>query len=323
MKKNPLLRKCLAVGIILLFVGTCIIPAIAQDTGKPLPTSRGNWLYVGGSGLGNYTKIQDAINDAVSGDTVFVYDDSSPYKEAITVNKAIMVQGENWETTFLQGGLGIITNNVTINGFTVSNGGVRIYDSSNNIVENCYIMGNGQGLLLRGKSGNNCIRNCSFRFNELNNVWIKDTFREKNEISYCDFSYRGCGYLYSFPSSIFLWRSQGTKIHHCNFTNNWRGILLLRSTAQITSNNFVNSNKEEGAIAFHLSPGFSDVRYNWWGTPQGPNISIRTFSGLVTIRKADNSDNVIFFGLLIQKIIKILGLLPWLTEPVADAGRHT
>ena len=27
----PLSRKCLAVGIILLFVGTCIIPAIAQD----------------------------------------------------------------------------------------------------------------------------------------------------------------------------------------------------------------------------------------------------------------------------------------------------
>ncbi len=28
-------RKCLAIGIILLFIGTCIIPAIAQDTEKP------------------------------------------------------------------------------------------------------------------------------------------------------------------------------------------------------------------------------------------------------------------------------------------------
>ncbi|MCK4416367.1 MAG: hypothetical protein KAU84_04365, partial [Thermoplasmatales archaeon] len=36
----------------------------------------GNILYVGGSGPGNYTKIQDAINAAWYGDTVFVYDDS-------------------------------------------------------------------------------------------------------------------------------------------------------------------------------------------------------------------------------------------------------
>jgi len=40
--KKPLIVKWLAVEIILLFVGTCIIPGIAQDTEKPLPTSRGN-----------------------------------------------------------------------------------------------------------------------------------------------------------------------------------------------------------------------------------------------------------------------------------------
>jgi len=50
MDKYPLIGKGLAVGIILLFVGTCIIPSTAQDTGKPLPISRGDWLYVGGSG---------------------------------------------------------------------------------------------------------------------------------------------------------------------------------------------------------------------------------------------------------------------------------
>ena len=81
-------RKCLAVGIILLFVGTCIIPAIAQESEKPSQsTSRGNWLYVGGSGPGNYSKIQDAINASSNGDTVFVYDDSSPYLENLIINK--------------------------------------------------------------------------------------------------------------------------------------------------------------------------------------------------------------------------------------------
>jgi len=54
-------RKLLGVGIILLFVGTCIIPVTAQDTKKSQSTSRGDWLYVGGSGPGNFTRIQDAI----------------------------------------------------------------------------------------------------------------------------------------------------------------------------------------------------------------------------------------------------------------------
>ena len=37
-----------------------------------------NISYVGGSGPGNYSKIQDAIENATKGDTVFVFDDSSP-----------------------------------------------------------------------------------------------------------------------------------------------------------------------------------------------------------------------------------------------------
>ncbi|MBE3140766.1 MAG: hypothetical protein IMZ53_09310, partial [Thermoplasmata archaeon] len=37
MDKNPLIRKGLAVGIILFFVGTCIIPAIAQNIDEKVP----------------------------------------------------------------------------------------------------------------------------------------------------------------------------------------------------------------------------------------------------------------------------------------------
>ncbi|MBE3136035.1 MAG: hypothetical protein IMZ43_01355 [Thermoplasmata archaeon] len=74
MKKYPLIGKGLTVSVILLFVGTCIIPSNAHDTEKPSQsTSRGNWLYVGGSGPGNYSTIQDAIDNASDSDTVYIY----------------------------------------------------------------------------------------------------------------------------------------------------------------------------------------------------------------------------------------------------------
>ena len=54
------------VGIIILFLGTYITPTVAIDTIEQslFPTSNGKTLYVGGTGEGNYTSIQDAINDS-------------------------------------------------------------------------------------------------------------------------------------------------------------------------------------------------------------------------------------------------------------------
>jgi parallel beta-helix repeat protein len=132
MKKYPLIGKGLAVGIILLFVGTCIIPATAQDVEKPsLPALRGNWLYVGGSGPGNYTRIQDAIDNASDSDTVFVY--SGWYNESVIINKSIFVYGEGRDTTFIGRGedpytaVRIVHSNVEFKRFTVLHGGHGIY----------------------------------------------------------------------------------------------------------------------------------------------------------------------------------------------------
>ena len=53
-----------------------------------MPTSYGRGtLYVGGSGPGNYSSIQAAIDDANNGDTVFVY--NGTYNEWITVDKSL------------------------------------------------------------------------------------------------------------------------------------------------------------------------------------------------------------------------------------------
>ena len=76
------MRKLL-VGIIILLM---LVPSVVSfSIYKSSQSKNGNILYVGGDGPGNYTKIQNAIDNASSGDTVFVYDDSSPYIEDIKI----------------------------------------------------------------------------------------------------------------------------------------------------------------------------------------------------------------------------------------------
>ena len=114
MMKKGLFCKGLVLGVILLFVGASVVTSMGvnvvekqdlQDTKTFFEdyNSNGNILYVGGEGPNNYTKIQDAINNAIDGDTVFVYNDSSPYYENIIVDKAINLVGEERDTTIIIG----------------------------------------------------------------------------------------------------------------------------------------------------------------------------------------------------------------------------
>jgi parallel beta-helix repeat protein len=116
----------------------------------------GNTLYVGGSGPNNYTSIQDAIDDAVDGDTVFVYDDSSPYREGPWIReKSINLIGEDKNTTILTSALHISScDYVTISGFTLCNNyitplashGIDVLSADYLKILNTIIIGRGYGI---------------------------------------------------------------------------------------------------------------------------------------------------------------------------------
>ena len=137
----------------------------------------GNTLYVGGSGPNNYTKVQDAIDDASDGDTVFVY--SGHYYERLLINKSLFLQGEYCNTTFLNSYffstvIHVISPDVTIEGFTVQNSSVhhtKYYAGIKGLADNLHLsdlnlVNNGIGVFLQDSQGH-YITSCRFINNGL------------------------------------------------------------------------------------------------------------------------------------------------------------
>jgi parallel beta-helix repeat protein len=121
---------------------------VTSQTQEHTERALGTILYVGGNGPGNYTSIQQAIDDASPGDTVYVYDDASPYYEHLLINKSVNLVGENRTSTVIDAGqngtvIFIPGDRVTVSGFTLQNSsldgfeaGVMIIGDYNTIANN-------------------------------------------------------------------------------------------------------------------------------------------------------------------------------------------
>jgi hypothetical protein len=157
--------------ILFLIIGLIVIPSSGDVliNKTSIINLNGTTLYVGGDGPGNYTSIQDAIDDANPGDTVFVYNDSSPYNENVKVDKMINLIGEDRNTTIIDGVEPINTvaiscgvDNAVISGFTITGddnvNGIRIC-SDNNIIRENKIVFNDIGIDIGIDADNNIIKN--------------------------------------------------------------------------------------------------------------------------------------------------------------------
>jgi len=220
-----LIKKFLTIGIIILFLCLGITPSIALNT--PIKTiSSGNILYVGGTGPNNYTNIQDAIDNACNGDTVFVYDDSSPYMENLIVDKSIKLIGENRDTTFINGSrnsslsaVNILSENVILSCFTILKYGIKKYSYDDYIIK---IQSDYNSI-----SGNILMGNISYgiRIDDSQYNNISDNVISKN-----------------LSGGIFLYNSNYTKISN-NYISSivLGGILLQDSNNNNITNNFISN----------------------------------------------------------------------------------
>jgi len=155
----------------LLVTSLFIIPGSASTLTE---LRGGSTIYVDDSNINGpwdgsidhpYQFIQDGIDHAVDGDTVYVYQGS--YRENVVVSKSIDLFGEDRELTSLSAyGFGtvikIVADNVNLRGFTIThcgsnsnNAGVMIH-TSNNIITNNNIQYN-ENFGLYVIAGNNLI----------------------------------------------------------------------------------------------------------------------------------------------------------------------
>jgi nitrous oxidase accessory protein len=144
--KNGLKAKSLILGIVLLCIGATVVSAQTKTlTQTPQPLDRG-MLYVGGSGPGNYTTIQEAINNATNGDTVFVY--NGTYNENVdTKLKKITLLGEDRDTTIIAGQttdavVRIGNSDTTVEGFTMVGSSDEVILLVATLVEDVFITNN-------------------------------------------------------------------------------------------------------------------------------------------------------------------------------------
>jgi parallel beta-helix repeat protein len=149
---DTLLKKELTVTVVVLFLSISIIPNVIGDN-----SSFGNTIYVDDDNISGpwdgslehpFQHIQDAIDDANSGDIVFVY--SGTYFENVVVDKSINLIGEDKNTTIIDGSINkdkdvicVTASHVNIEKFTIKNGknGILI-DGDYGVVDNLNIVEN-------------------------------------------------------------------------------------------------------------------------------------------------------------------------------------
>jgi parallel beta-helix repeat protein len=225
-----------------------------QSSHRPSSNGGNKVLYVNETGSGGaYAIIQEAVNDAKKGDTVFVF--SGTYYENVILNKGIDLIGENRHSTVINGeGMGhvikITAPYTTISEFTITESGRELFDaglsvesphvtiSRNNIVNNKY----GMDIMVDGI--------CEFKIAD-NNISNNDkglTISRSigNNITGNDFHYNKNG-------SISFHSSSNNNLFNNNFSASYDGIYLIHSSNNIMAHNYFSSH-EKGGIWISYSP---------------------------------------------------------------------
>jgi parallel beta-helix repeat protein len=264
-------QKLGSILLIFLFFSTMTVlssPAVDQKTYVSFPFYLMSAIhYVGGSGPGNYTRIQDAIDNSSNGDTIMVY--HGFYRENIVIQPSLTIIGEDTKSTIIDGGesgtvVSISSDETHIEGFTIQNAGndihsagIAISRAKNVRVAQCIIQDNGGlGITVSGKDTSlvtidmNTIQNNSY------GIYLYDSPQ---------FSVRDnniCGNA----EGMYIIGSPGSSIRDNTIVNRGLGLHIENSFDLLVQGNWI-ANNANGVYAFNSSEiTFQDntIRSNRW-----------------------------------------------------------
>jgi parallel beta-helix repeat protein len=277
-------KKWILYNVAILSLGIIIVPNLSafQFVNLHNETSfqiyNGETLFVGGNGPGNYSKIQEAIDNSSIGDNIFVF--HGLYYENISISKQLFIEGEEKEITIIDAQkkgycMNISGDGVTISGFTFQNGsyssnlvneadlficscyntitenifkysesGVMLYNSNENIISENIMMNNNIGLWISG-SKNIVTRNQIMNNTDMGiNTFGSENFISRNIVK----NNRNIG-LYFIDST-------SNNISNNEISNNSIGIILTCNQEDgknhnniILGNNFRNNTKSNAGFA--------------------------------------------------------------------------
>ncbi len=248
-------------------------------------------ITVDDNGPADYTNIQDAINAANVGDTVFVY--NGTYFENLVVNKKINLIGEDRDTTIIDSsGSGDVVyvgvDWVSLSGFTITGSGTIFGDAGIelNNVQNCKVFNNNasnnyQGIYIVSSSRNNITSNNAFRnnyygieiiFSSNNNTITGNNASNNNggiSIGSCSWN-NLTGNIVSSNDDDGIRISSSSKnnlVANKISWNDWSGIYLTHSSENNIIGNDVSSNSVGIGSAYSSGDKIkvNNVSYNAYG----------------------------------------------------------
>jgi parallel beta-helix repeat protein len=210
-------------------------------------------------GPADFQTIQEAINNASEGDTIYVK--NGTYYENVVMNKNnLTLVGENKEDAIIDGGGGgsvirINANNILVSGFTMQGSGISLdsFSNENNVSGNIIRNYHGAGIYLSGSDYNHIEYNMFTSFSYSTGISL-DSGSDYNVIRWCIITNSEYGIKLGFSgyntmndnnlvnntqAGIYLKESIGNTIGRSNLTNNRCGIYLDTSGSNVIQGNTI------------------------------------------------------------------------------------
>lgn len=245
--------------IILILVLIILLSSIIPITSS-LEVCSNNIIYVDDDGGADYTKIQDAIDNASDGDTIYVY--GGFYQERIYIDRSINLNGEDIGDTIIDGGkngdvIRITKSSVSVSNFTIQNRSIdEVHDGISlsycydiSIIDNNFIdCGISYGFLTpniityRATIKNNIVNDKPLIYLEGIKNEIIDYPTGQIILSDCDNITISNQNISNLHNGIFLFHSNNCTLYKNKITDSSKGIVLYYSIYNNISENILTDN---------------------------------------------------------------------------------